>query len=86
MDNALTFPGLFNSRNPTAPSVVYGDGVPEIKRVLFNDAQTSGGLLMSLPEERVETLMNLLVEKGVEGASVVGRVVPGADPKIRVGA
>jgi cysteine desulfurase NifS/selenium donor protein len=78
--------GTRNNMEYTAPSVRYADGVPEVKQVLLNDAQTSGGLLISLPEERVETLMTLLVEKGMEWASVVGRVVPGADPKIAVGA
>ncbi|MFH1312318.1 MAG: selenide, water dikinase SelD [Candidatus Eisenbacteria bacterium] len=76
--------GTRNNMEYTAPSVKYADGVPEIKRVLLNDAQTSGGLLISLPAKQVEALMDRLREKGVEGASVVGRVVTGGGPKITV--
>jgi selenium donor protein len=66
--------GTLNNREYTAPVVEYEGGVPEVLRVLLNDAQTSGGLLISVPRERAEELLALLKEKGVEGAAVVGEV------------
>jgi selenide,water dikinase len=69
--------GTVNNREYTASAVSYDDGVPEVLRVVLNDAQTSGGLLISVPAEKAESLMALLAEKAVEGAAVVGSVESG---------
>lgn len=45
----------------------------EFLDVLF-DAQTSGGLLISLPKGKVEILCTKLKERGVMVASVIGEV------------
>jgi cysteine desulfurase NifS/selenium donor protein len=71
--------GTVNNREYTAPSVSYDDGVPEVLRVLLNDAQTSGGLLISVPGGKAGSLMALLGEKGVKGAAIVGSVEGGRD-------
>jgi selenophosphate synthase len=76
--------GTLSNMDYTAPSVRYDEDVPEIKRVLLNDAQTSGGLLISLPETKAEALADSLTKRGVEGARVIGRVVAGDGPKITV--
>jgi cysteine desulfurase len=76
--------GTLNNMEYTAPSVRYDAGVPEIKRVLLNDAQTSGGLLISVPDDRVQGLIDLLAEKGVEWAGVIGRVTAESEPRITV--
>ena len=55
--------------------VVWERDIPEAMKVLMADAQTSGGLLISVAEERVEKLMGALVEHGVAGARVIGEVV-----------
>ena len=49
--------------------------IPGAMKVLMADAQTSGGLLISVAEEKVEKLMGALVEHGVVGARVIGEVV-----------
>ncbi len=52
-----------------------GKGVSEeITEVLY-DPQTSGGLLISIPEKKSEKLMGLLKKKGVAHAAVIGKVV-----------
>jgi len=71
--------GTVNNMEYTAPAVSYHDGVPEVLRVLLNDAQTSGGLLISVPGERADSLLALLKEKAVEGAVVIGSVEGGRD-------
>ena len=46
-------------------------------RMLLCDAQTSGGLLMSVPAERVDALVTALQDEGTQCAAVVGRVTEG---------
>ena len=62
--------------------VVWEDGVSEGAKVVLSDAQTSGGLLMSVAPEKTNQLMDALVEAGVKGASVIGEVVE--DPQGRL--
>ena len=62
--------------------VEFGDQ-DETIRLILADAQTSGGLLISVPEERVEELMELLEAAGPVTA-MIGRVTEGAPGTIRV--
>ena len=43
---------------------------------MIHDPQTSGGLLMAVPQERAEGLLHALLEAG-EAARLIGSVVPG---------
>ena len=54
-------------------SVVWGDGVNEVDRLLACDPQTSGGLLISIPTEAVDELVRDLKSRG-DFAAVVGEV------------
>jgi selenium donor protein len=76
--------GTRNNMEYTAPHVTYSDRVSEVRRVLLNDAQTSGGLLIALPGKRAKALMDLLRERGVKGISLVGTVGAGDTPGIKV--
>ena len=51
--------------------------ISEVSQLLLCDAQTSGGLLISLPAERRDALIRELTSRGVEGV-VVGAVTPRA--------
>jgi selenide,water dikinase len=51
-------------------SVQYGDGIDEVDQWILCDAVTSGGLLISVSEEHATSLLNELVEKGVEAAEI----------------
>ena len=44
------------------------------QRLLLCDAQTSGGLLISVPEARTDALLRELEANGVEGSAVIGEV------------
>lgn len=62
-------------------SVVWEGDIPDAMKTLLADAQTSGGLLISVANERVGKLMDALQEHGVAGARVIGEIVaerPGA--------
>ena len=62
--------------------VEFGDQ-DETTRLILADAQTSGGLLISVPEERAEELMELLEAAGPV-AAMIGRVTDGAPGTIKV--
>jgi selenide,water dikinase len=76
--------GSASNMEHTSGAVEYDAKVPEVKRLLLNDAQTSGGLLIAVPRAGLDELVDLLQEGGIEPA-VIGSVGPGADPRIRVG-
>lgn len=42
---------------------------------LFSDAQTSGGLLISVPEQKIHTLVQRLLEREAPAAHVIGEVI-----------
>lgn len=61
--------------------VSYGADLNEGMIGLINDPQTSGGLLISVPANRLDALRATVVENGAMCASVIGQVtsrVPGA--------
>ena len=62
--------------------VEFGDQ-DETIRLILADEQTSGGLLISVPEERLEELMELLEAAGPVTA-MIGRVTEGAPGTIKV--
>jgi selenide,water dikinase len=51
---------------------------------LLFDPQTSGGLLLSLPDSQADELVRSLKASGVEAASCIGRVVPSDQPLVSV--
>jgi selenide,water dikinase len=56
------------------PQVQYAQGVDNEMQMLLCDAQTSGGLLLAVPEEKSAKLLNLLHERGVVSAQIIGAV------------
>lgn len=66
-----------------ADDVIWADDVSEGVRTLLGDAQTSGGLLLCVPPERVEALVADLDGQSA-AAAVVGRIVEGGPGVIRV--
>ena len=61
-----------------AVDVEFADGIDEVTRTLLADAQTSGGLLMAVPEERMGALLADLAGRSLS-AAVIGQVTEG-DP------
>lgn len=58
--------------------------VSEELRIVFFDAITSGGLLISVPEDRVELLIKELQANNAPAAAVIGRVNQGEGGRIAV--
>lgn len=55
-------------------SVEWSTALRENDKLLLCDAQTSGGLLMAVPESRAGELLAALERRGVTGAAVVGGI------------
>jgi selenide,water dikinase len=63
---------------------VYAEVVDKHAQLVLSDAQTSGGLLIALPEAQVEALCAALRSRGVPAAAVVGELEAGVAGHIRV--
>lgn len=70
--------GTKRNLESVAAAVRFADGVPDIVPTLLADAQTSGGLLLAVAEERVARLREALAREGAPAAAVIGRVTAGA--------
>jgi selenium donor protein len=66
--------GTLNNLAHVEPHVSFAAGVPRVAQLILADAQTSGGLLISLPAGRVEALLVALRARGVSDAARVGEV------------
>ena len=62
-------------------AVNFEDGVGDIEFTILADAQTSGGMLISVPEERANVLVKNLVANQTLYSEVIGKVFEG-DPGI----
>lgn len=55
---------------------VFADDVAEAQRLLLADAQTSGGLLLCVPEARAEEALARLRDAGCDRAALIGHLEP----------
>ena len=53
-------------------------------QMLLCDAQTSGGLLIAVPEHKSKELLALLHKNGVNSAQIIGKVIPAIEKVIYV--
>jgi selenide,water dikinase len=73
-----TFPGgLWRNYEYYGEFMRVADGVDEDLVYVLCDPQTSGGLLIAVPDERADGLMSDLAGRGVEGAARIGQVIEG---------
>ncbi len=75
--------GSRRNREDLDADIAWGDDVDDVLRTLLCDAQTSGGLLLCVPPERVEELLAEL-EGRAPVAAVVGEVEAGSPGRVRV--
>ncbi len=68
----------------TEPFVLYDKTLSESQKLILNDAQTSGGLLIAVSAEKAEKLTGLLREKKAPARALIGRVVPDSPGKILI--
>ena len=67
--------GLGANRLYASPAVEGAEGIDPALLDLLYDPQTSGGLLISVPEDRADRMQTALARHGVAGAARIGRVI-----------
>ncbi len=65
-------------------AVTYDAAVDEVTKLMLADAQTSGGLLIALPDGKAPALVAALQKEGTPAAAVIGRVAAGQAGTITV--
>jgi len=75
--------GLWTNKSYVSPRVKTV-GLDEDEENILYDPQTSGGLLMTLPESRVNALLRSLKRSGVGQAARIGKVLAKGDGHIVV--
>jgi selenide,water dikinase len=63
------------NRESSGHALAAADGVPPAMLDILFDAQTSGGLLIAVPEAAADALVARLREDGISEAAVIGRVL-----------
>jgi selenide,water dikinase len=69
-----------------AASFTEWDGATPAQKILLTDAQTSGGLLLSVPRRNLGRVLKLLTIQHALCAAVIGKIVQSKKPRIRVSA
>ena len=75
--------GTLNNLAYVESHIVFDDKIDRVSRLLLADAQTSGGLLISLPGDQAEKLLNELTGKEIE-AAIIGEMTGKGSGKISV--
>jgi cysteine desulfurase NifS/selenium donor protein len=76
--------GTIENLAHVSPHVEFAPRLSRVDRLLLSDAQTSGGLLISVPAARCDALLASLREKGVVEARRIGRFTEPGPGRIRV--
>lgn len=71
--NGLIPKRCYDNKRFAAPFVQIGENVPELAATLCHDPQTSGGILLAVPEEKADKVIKALMDAG-DGAFPVGTV------------
>ena len=84
LGNGVAPGGTHRNQAGVADYVEWDDAVTEDERLLLCDAQTSGGLLISVPEARLSQLLDALERRDVATRAVIGGIVEGPPGTARV--
>jgi len=70
--------------NHNLRNIEWNEEVPYPMKVIMNDAQTSGGLLITLPFDNAEEMIRKLHEKGFMASTIIGEIIPKGTFKVYV--
>jgi selenide,water dikinase len=62
--------GTVNNLSFVKPHITFAEHIVRIDQLLLADAQTSGGLLISVPKDETDSLLEKLLEKGIQAAII----------------
>ena len=67
--------GTKNNLKYVGDFMTWGSEISELQKFILADAQTSGGLLIFIPEEKSKALLDDLHKAGIEKAAIIGKIV-----------
>ena len=76
--------GTHRNLEGVGSQAAWDSAITQNQKLMLCDAQTSGGLLISVPEGRKDDLLRALEGEGVEGSVVIGEVQEAGDYPIVV--
>ena len=76
--------GTLNNMEYVADSVEWSENISRTAQIILCDAQTSGGLLISVPSKYTDDLLRKLRKKGVNDAACIGGFTQKGEGKIAV--
>jgi len=84
LENGTVPGGTFRNMSGVEDTVDWAESLTEKQRLLMCDAQTSGGLLISVPKSKLDQLLTELETSGVQTRAVVGEITAENPRRIRV--
>jgi len=75
--------GTKNNQDYTNPYTKYAKNISTTTRLLLNDAQTSGGLLVSLDEKNAVIFIKSMKKKGIP-VTLIGEIISECEPRILI--
>lgn len=76
--------GSMKNLSHTEPYTHFADSVRESEKVIYADAQTSGGLLISVPDENLNAVLEALEESTAPCAVVIGKTTERREKSVYV--
>lgn len=76
--------GSINNLDYVNKKLIWGKSVTRLDKLILSDAQTSGGLLLIVPEEVANDLLARLKADGIEDAAIIGRFLKRGEGMIAV--
>ena len=76
--------GTHRNLEAVADTAVWHPELTDQQQLLMCDAQTSGGLLMSVPAHKADALVSELVAVGTPTADIIGEITQGPKEQIAV--
>lgn len=76
--------GAYRNKDYLAGKINFAPGIKRELEISLYDPQTSGGLLITIPEARLQNLVNAMQEAGVKNYGIVGKVTKRENYLIKV--
>jgi selenide,water dikinase len=61
----------------------WDENVPELAKIILADAQTSGGLLITLPEKEADKFIEQCLIAGISDTVAIGSIIKGEKIRVR---
>lgn len=72
------------NKEQASGALTFDRRLSDAEEAILFDPQTSGGLIFSVPASQSDSLLRALKERGVKSAAVIGEVLAGDRPSIRI--